>query len=272
MRGLRVSTVVATDGAARAGRCARRTATVETPAFMPVGTPGRGQGADPGEVPSDRRRRSSWPTPTTSCCARARSSSSELGGPARFMAWPGPILTDSGGFQVFSLAERRKIDDDGVDLPLATSTARSGSSRPSAAIADPARARRRHHAWRSTSARLPGDRASRGARRSRGPCAGPALRERPRARETARRCSASSRAASSPSCARQSRGELVAIDFPGYAIGGLSVGEPQPSAMYGHPSRRAPLLPADRPRYLMGVGMPDDLSRRRRAASTCSTA
>ena len=85
-------------------------------------------------------------------------------------------------------------------------------------------------------------------------------------------CSASCRAASIPICARDPAAALTGIGFDGYAIGGLAVGEGQ-ATMFDMLDVTVPLLPADRPRYLMGVGTPDDICRRgRRAASTCSTA
>jgi queuine tRNA-ribosyltransferase len=80
---------------------------------MPVGTNATVKALDPDDLARSAPR-SSWPTPTTSTCAPATSGSPALGGLHKFMAWDRPILTDSGGFQVVSLGELRKIDDDGV--------------------------------------------------------------------------------------------------------------------------------------------------------------
>jgi queuine tRNA-ribosyltransferase len=178
----------------------------------------------------------------------------ELGGLHRFMNWDGPILTDSGGFQVFSLEGLRKIDDEGVrfrshldgsthlltpeismeiQAALGSDVAMAFDECPplpspreaiEAAVERTTRwARRCREAWR-------GDGALFGIVQG-GPHAD--LRER-------------------------SASELIALDFPGYAVGGVSVGEP-PEAIATAARTSAAMLPEDRPRYLMGVGRPEDL-------------
>jgi queuine tRNA-ribosyltransferase len=179
-----------------------------------------------------------------------------LGGLHRFMSWPGPILTDSGGFQVFSLAERRKVSEEGV----AFRSHLDGSS------------------WNLTPERSIGIQQALGAdvimAFDECPPAG-ASREYleesvARTGRWAIRCKAAWRrdgpsalfgivqGGVDPELRRRSAEEIGALDLPGIALGGYSVGEAKP-AMRESLARSVPLLPRDRPRYLMGVGAPDDL-------------
>ncbi len=179
----------------------------------------------------------------------------EFGGLHRFMAWEGPLLTDSGGFQVFSLGHLRKINDEGAVFRSHL----DGSEHlltPELAI----------EIQETLGADIimafdecaPHD-------------AGPEIvREAmSRTHRWAERCLASHRrtdqalfgivqGGTSIEMRRESAGALVEMDFPGYAIGGLSVGEPK-ELMYPVTKETASLLPADKPRYLMGVGSPEDL-------------
>ena len=109
------------------------------------------------------------------------------------------------------------------------------------------------------------------ASRWRAPRAGRALREACR-RPSARRSSASCRAACTGSARARTPRRSCALDFPGYALGGFSVGETAGGDARTASPTSAPLLPRDKPRYLMGVGTPEDLLAASRAASTCSTA
>ncbi len=192
-----------------------------------------------------------------------------MGGLHSFMGWDGPILTDSGGFQVFSLAARAKITEAGVDVPVAPRRPAARAD-PRAGRCDPAEPRgRRRHVPR----RLPGP-ARRARRRSptpsTGPSAGPRAARRP-TRGPIRPSSGSSRAGATPTSAQECAEALIALDFDGYAVGGVSVGE-------GRDQVRLALevtthrLPEDRPRYLMGVGRRRTSSTRSRPGSTCSTA
>ncbi|NLE99745.1 MAG: tRNA guanosine(34) transglycosylase Tgt [Anaerolineales bacterium] len=243
----------ATDGRARAGVFQTPHGEVLTPVYMPVGTQATVKAVSPRDLhalgatvvlantyhlylrPGDER------------IAR-------LGGLHTFMAWDGPILTDSGGYQVFSLAERREIDEDGVTFRshIDGSPHRFTPEKVIAIeehlgadiimcldeCADPgdhaynAEALRRTHAWaeRSLAARTRADQALFGIVQG-GIFAD--LRE-------------------------QSARFLTSLGFDGYSVGGMSVGETKPE-MHAMLEVVDGVLPPDRPRYLMGVGTPEDL-------------
>jgi queuine tRNA-ribosyltransferase len=245
--------VTARDGEARAGLLRTAHGDVPTPAFMPVGTKGTVKTVDPEELralgvsillgnayhlhfrPGD-------------------DAIAELGGLHAFMGWQGPILTDSGGFQVFSLRDTLlAVDDEGVTFRsvydgtatrftpelAAAIQARLGSDVamcldvcpptdvPRAELAD---AVRRTTLW-----------AARQGRADRAP--GQLL-------------FGIAQGASDRELRRRSIEEIVALDFDGHALGGLSVGESR-AEMFETTSWAAPLLPADRPRYFMGIGDPE---------------
>jgi queuine tRNA-ribosyltransferase len=246
--------VTARDGHARCARFETPRAVIETPAFMPVGTQATIKGLTPAEVWSTGARMvlantyHLWLRPGAELVG-------SLGGVQRFMAWEGAVLTDSGGYQVFSLAETRTLDDDGVtfrshldgDLKrltpeeamrvqalLGADVAMVLDECPPAGAprADVERAVRRTSAW-------------------------------------ARRCLAA------PPAERQARfgivqggvfddlrrahlEDLASLPFDGLAMGGFSVGEPV-ETMYALLEDLGPRMPEDRPRYLMGVGTPQDL-------------
>ena len=195
------------------------------------------------------------------------------GGLHRFIGWPRPILTDSGGYQVFSLADRRKITEDGVAFTLAPRRQRAPAhARVGGRHSSAPRLRHRDGARRvpAVSGRLMTSRRSaRCDRTLRWAAARPASASRRFAarggatgrssRPTrVRRSSASFRAASFRICASEAPTATLAVGFDGYAIGGLSVGEPI-DVMYDVVEHTAARLPDDRPRYLMGAGTPDDL-------------
>jgi queuine tRNA-ribosyltransferase len=247
-------TLQATDGAARAGLLATPHGVIETPIFMPVGTQATVKGLTPEMVraagaqiilgntyhltlrPGDELIR-------------------DLGGLHKFMNWPGPILTDSGGFQVFSLATQVKITDHGAkfrshidgspleltperaveiqenlgsDIAMVLDECPPADAEPAKMLAAVERTIRwaercRRHHTRADQAQFAIVQGG--------------LNVELRAQ-----------------CAR----ELVAMDFPGYALGGFSVGE-APEAMHAALPACAALLPENKPRYLMGVGRPEDL-------------
>ena len=247
--------VEARAGAARAGVFSTPHGDVETPAFMPVGTRASVKGLtnahldaiDPEVVLANTYHLHLRP---------GEALIRELGGLHRFAGWDRPLLTDSGGFQVFSLGELVAVDDDGVTVKshLDGEPIRLG----------PREATRIQEALGADvvmafdqCCRLPAT----PRRRSRRPSSAPRAGRTPacaRARGTTRRCSASCRAASTRSSGAARAAQITALPFEGFAIGGLSVGE-GPAAMRSTLAVTTPLLPDDRPRYLMGVGAPLDL-------------
>lgn len=246
--------LLATDGAARRGRMTFPRGTVETPAFMPVGTQGTIKGMLPDRLAA---------TGAEICLGNTfhlllRPGTEIIeahGGLHDFMQWHGPILTDSGGFQVFSLGEIRQVSEQGVEFrsPINGDLVELG---PEKAM----------QVQRSLDADI---------------CMifdectpYPATQEQARSSmELSLRWAERSKAAHEGHDAacfgivqggmfhklrRQSLEGLKAIGFDGYAVGGLSVGEPR-AEMMGVLENLEPALPVDQPRYLMGVGRPEDL-------------
>lgn len=248
--------LIGRDGAARVGEIVTPHGTVRTPAFMPVGT----QATVKAMRPQDVRATGAeiilgnvyhlMLRPGAERIAR-------LGGLHRLMNWPHAILTDSGGFQVMSLASRRQIDADGVtfrshldgasvqltperSVEIQTLLGADICMQLDECIKLPAtreeieRAMRLSLAWAERSKRAfeagPGGRALFGIVQGGD--------DKDLRAESARR--------------------LVGIEFDGYAIGGLAVGEPQ-QVMLAMIEQVTPLLPQARPRYLMGVGTPQDM-------------
>lgn len=249
-------TLVATDGAARTGVLQTPHGAVRTPAFMPVGTQGAMKGVhwrDVRDAGADIVLGNTYHLMLRPGAERIAA----LGGLQTFTGWRGPMLTDSGGFQVMSLAQLRKVTEQGV-------TFRSHIDGASLALS-PERAIEVQGLFGSDIAmqldecvRLPAERADieramqlslRWAQRCR------------RAFENApggRMLFGIVQGGDIGELRRQSAAALVDIGFHGYAIGGLAVGEPQ-QVMLAMIEEAAPLLPAERPRYLMGVGTPDDI-------------
>src|SRR6266481_3449950 len=250
-------TVTHTDGAARRGVLDLPHGRVETPQFMPVGTVGSVKAIAPDDLENIGVQIVLGNTyhlllrPGPELVAG-------MGGLNRFMSWRRPILTDSGGFQVYSLAEQRKITEEGA-LFRSHLAGEKHLLTPERAVQvqrqlgpdvlmcfderSPARASRKEH-------ELAVARTTRWAMRCkeewqkdpRGSLFGIVqggverdLRERHAA-------------------------EIAALDLPGNALGGFSVGE-DPAEMWEGVAHAAPLLPAHKPRYLMGVGTPEDLLR-----------
>ena len=242
--------------AARTGRLQTAHGVVDTPAFMPVAT----QGTVKGIVPSQLVDMGAQIILANAYHLSLRPGVDlvgELGGLHRFMGWTGAILTDSGGYQIMSLAALRKVSDDGVAFQSHLDGARffltpeavvEGQVRLGVDILMPldecvahstdagavATALRRTTAWAERSARVPvgADRHLFGIVQG---GLDAALR-------------------------RQHAARLAAISFPGYAVGGLSVGEER-GLTREVAAVTADVLPRDRPRYLMGVGLPQDLLR-----------
>ena len=247
--------VAATDGGARAGRLETAHGTVETPAFMPVGTAATVKAAAPSAVAAsgaDMVLANTYHLMLRPGAERI----ARLGGLHRFMAWPGPILTDSGGFQAMSLAKLRRLDEEGltfrshIDGSALRLTPESSVEAQRALDATVTMAL-------DECTPFPVDEAGAAASMQR-----------------SMRWAARSRAAfeSRPGYGlfgivqgsvfarlrRDSAAALVDIGFDGYAIGGLAVGE-GPQAMVETAALTAEALPRDRPRYLMGVGRPEDI-------------
>ena len=246
-------TLLAQDGAARLGRLETPHGPIETPVFAPVGTQGTVKAMRPRDLaelgatlvlantyhlylrPGDERVR-------------------DLGGLHRFMGWDGPILTDSGGFQVFSLSDARKIDADGVTFKShLDGSAHRFTPEKSIAVQENLGADiimmfdecpppndygyvrqslARTHPWaeRCLAAKTRPDQALFGI------VQGGVFRD---LREESARF-------------------LMGLDLPGYAVGGLAVGETK-AEMHAVLEWLHPVLPANKPRYLMGVGAPEDL-------------
>jgi len=246
--------LISTDDGARRGQLHLAHGAVQTPVFMPVGTYGTVKAMAPAELTETgfemllSNTFHLWLRPGLEVIE-------QFGGLHRFMGWDKPILTDSGGFQVFSLGKLRKITEDGVKFaspingdklfltPEISMQIQRTLNSDIVMIFDectpyPATEREAADSMRMS---------LRWAARSKAAHAG-----NPNALygivqggmfETLR---------------DESTRELIAMDFDGYAIGGLSVGEPKED-MKRILAHTAPQLPADKPRYLMGVGTPSDL-------------
>lgn len=246
--------VVATDGAARAGVFHTPHGAIPTPVFAPVGTQATVKSVTPRDLKS-------IPAPlilANTYHLHLRPGSElvkDMGGLHRFMGWDWPILTDSGGFQVFSLGNINRIDDDGVtfkshidgsrhrftpevsmqiqenlgaDIIMAFDQCPAPTDRPvvEAAVA-------RTSAWMARCREAHPD-------------------------DSVQALFGIVQGGIFPDLREKSAREITVFDTPGYAIGGLAVGEGK-TEMYKTIEFTVPLMPSQKPRYLMGVGDPDDL-------------
>ncbi len=248
--------VLVQDGRARSGCLQTAHGSVRTPAFMPVGTHATVKGVTPAQL----RDMGAEIILANAYHLALRPGSPvirDLGGLHRFMGWEGPILTDSGGYQIFSLAPLRKVNDLGVefrshldgaqlfltpedtvriqvelgvDIVMVLDECISGT----APLAEAQRAARRTLEWARRSRQVPLG-------------AGQLL-------------FGIVQGATYEDLRVQQAQALVALDFPGYAVGGLSVGEDRDITM-ALAEHTVAALPTERPRYLMGVGLPEDLIR-----------
>jgi queuine tRNA-ribosyltransferase len=249
------------DTGARAGLLHTAHGTIETPVFMPVGTQGTVKGVAPRELLQDLDARIILANTYHLFLRPGHERIERMGGLHRFMAWPRAILTDSGGFQVFSLNAIRKVTEEGVlfhshlngdphffspegtvDIQLALGSdiqmvLDECLSYP-ATHTDALRSMRRTVRWAQA--------AYAHYRR----------REKSQYSALFPIVQGSMFADLRIACAE----ELLGLDASGYAIGGLSVGEPRDLSQE-MAALTAPLLPKDRPRYVMGVGMPEELPR-----------
>jgi len=247
--------VLARDGAARRGRLSTAHGVVDTPAFMPVGTAATVKALTPEMVAATGARMVLANTyhlmlrPGAERIAR-------LGGLHRFMRWPGPILTDSGGYQVMSLDVLRTISEKGVVFASHLDGSRHELT--------PERAVEIQELLDATITmqldwclRLPAERSS----VERAMALSLAWAERSKAAFRPRPGYALFgivQGGVDAALRRRSAEGLVAIGLDGYALGGLAVGEPQ-AEMFRTLEATVPFLPEDRPRYLMGVGKPADI-------------
>jgi queuine tRNA-ribosyltransferase len=257
----------ANDGKARAGRFFTPHGEVQTPVFMPVGTLGTVKG-----VPQDTLEELGVQILLNNTYHLYLRPGVEMvrqfGGVQKFMAWDHPILTDSGGFQVFSLSDLRKVTEEGV-------TFRShldGSSHmftPESAVAaeiglgadiimafdecteHPADRERTRDSMERTLRWLQRSKDYFEAHKEEVPW----FAERNRQTQA---LFGIVQGGMYPDLRRESAQRTVEIDLPGYAIGGLSVGEPRPQTLE-MVDAAIPYLPADKPRYLMGVGTPEEI-------------
>ena len=242
---------------------------VETPAFMPVGT----QGAVKGVTHRDLEPLGAQILLSNTYHLYLRPGDDLIarrGGLHRFIGWTKPILTDSGGYQVFSLAARRTINEEGARFqshldgsahlltPEKATDIQAQLGSDIAMVLDECLA---YPADRRRRASVDGADAPLGASGRASGCwrSAPAASTASSSPIPGRRSSGSSRAACFRSCARRAPTRTVAIGFEAYAIGGLSVGEPIERHVRHRRSDDAAGCPADRPRYLMGAGTPEDL-------------
>jgi queuine tRNA-ribosyltransferase len=248
-----------TATAARRGRLRTNHGFVDTPMFMPVGT----QGTVKALTPTHLREVGAQIILGNTYHLNLRPGSElirELGGLHKFMGWDGPILTDSGGFQVFSLAKLRDVRDDGVAFqshidganlflgPREVMTIQQNLGSDIAMVLDEC------PPWpceRDVCARAC-DRSLRWAKQ----CKEIATENGFLA--AGHQVFAIVQGSTFDDLRQGAAQALAALDFPGYAIGGVSVGEPEPE-MLKQIGATAPFLPADKPRYTMGLGTPPQL-------------
>jgi len=248
-----------TASSARRGRLRTRHGVIETPIFMPVGT----QGTVKAITPVHLKEIGAQIILGNTYHLNLRPSSElirELGGLHRFMGWDGPILTDSGGFQVFSLAKLREIRDDGVAFqshldgaklflgPKEVMEIQRNLGSDIAMVIDEcppwpcersdcATAVARSYRWAQRCKMIATDSGFLAA---------------------GHHVFAIVQGSTFDDLRREAAESLAALDFPGYAVGGVSVGEPEPE-MLKQVGATTPYLPADKPRYTMGLGTPSQL-------------
>jgi queuine tRNA-ribosyltransferase len=250
-----------TDGHARRGRLTLNHGVVETPIFMPVGTYGTVKGVTPRSLEEMGAQIilgntfHLWMRPGLDVLQ-------QFGGLHRFEQWRKPILTDSGGFQVWSLGEMRKISEEGVKFASPVNGDRLFLT-PEVSM--------QIQTVLNSDIVMQFDECTPYDTKGHITTEAEARVSMELSRRWAARCQAEFERLANPNALfgivqggmfehlrEESLGALVEMDFPGYAIGGVSVGEPKQEMMriLAHTPHR---LPADKPRYLMGVGTPEDL-------------
>jgi queuine tRNA-ribosyltransferase len=244
---------------ARAGLLHTAHGTIETPVFMPVGTQATVKGLTQRDLAGDLDAKIILANTYHLFLRPGHDRIERLGGLHQFMSWPRAILTDSGGFQVFSLDTLRKVTDDGVLFcshlngdahfftPESTVDVQLAFGSDVLMMLDECLAYPASHQDAAASVQRTLSWARRGWTHY-------------KQREKGLNCALFPIVQGSmyPDLRRACAEELLALDAPGYAIGGLSVGEPRDLSQQ-MTEVTAPLLPRDRPRYVMGVGMPEEL-------------
>jgi queuine tRNA-ribosyltransferase len=246
---------------ARAGILHTEHGDIPTPIFMPVGTQGTVKGLSQRDLWEDLKAPVILGNTYHLFLRPGHELIRQLGGLHKFMSWPGAILTDSGGFQVFSLSGLRKITEQGVTFqshlngdtckftPASTVDVQMALGSDIMMVLDECPP----YPVSRESARASMERTVRWARR-----AFEHYRTVINASPTRHALFPIVQGSMFPELRRQCTEQLLELDADGYAVGGLSVGEPRPLSLEMVEATE-PLLPRDRPRYAMGVGMPDEL-------------
>jgi len=258
----------ATDGSARAGTLTLPHGTVETPIFMPVGTQGSVKTLHPDELVELGAEiilgntYHLWLRPGHELIAK-------MGGLHDFTTWQKPILTDSGGFQVWSLAKMRKITEEGVRFqshldgnkmmltPELSMDIQAALGSDIAMLFDECPPYPCDESYAAKSLAL----TTRWAKRCKdriGSCPVPGQAVQTQSRGLSQHHFGIVQGSIYADLREQSAKELVALDFDGYAIGGVSVGEPE-EEMFRAIENAIPFLPAGKPRYAMGLGTPPQI-------------
>lgn len=261
-----------TDGTARRGRMTFPRGVVETPAFMPVGTYGTVKAVDPGQLLAAGSQIILGNTFHLMLRPGVEVIQAH-GGLHEFMGWPGPLLTDSGGFQVWSLKTLRRLDEDGVEFrspvdgdlvrltPESSITIQHHLDADVVMVLDECTA----YPIGEKEARASMELSLRWAARSRKQfdalrLDAPKLDALTKGMDSSAALFGIVQGGIYPSLRQASMAGLAKIGFDGYAVGGLAVGEPE-SERLAVLEALEPAMPRARPRYLMGVGTPQDLVR-----------
>lgn len=249
------------DTAARAGRIETDHGHIETPIFMPVGTVGSVKAVEPRELLHDVQAQIILGNTYHLYLRPGHKLIEQAGGLHRFVSWPGPMLTDSGGYQVFSLADRRELSDDGVHFrshldgsshfftPESVVDIQRSIGSDIMMVLDECPAADVSETYARESSELTLRWAARCKKR---------FDETQALYGHRQALFPIVQGVVYPEIRRDSARRLVEMDFPGYAIGGLAVGESD-EQMYTMVELTNEELPADKPRYLMGVGTPANL-------------
>jgi queuine tRNA-ribosyltransferase len=258
------------ESSARHGRLTTAHGVIDTPAFMPVGTQGSVKGASPREL-RELNAQIILGNTYHLFVRPGLDVIKHFGGLHNFMSWDGPILTDSGGYQIFSLAKLRKITEEGVEFQNHIDGARAfispeiamgiqvGLGSDIAMVLDECVPYPCEYDYAAQSAEM----TTRWARRCKAVASAVSAEKESNALRTAHSTARQLvfgiiQGGAFDDLRRASAQAMVELDFDGYAIGGVSVGEPEEEMMRAVESAE-PFLPTDRPRYAMGLGTPPQM-------------